>query len=74
MPKTPGGSSKSDSADSSRRSRDLSVFSRAVTLFNAGKIDQAKQLFDELTGTPDASIADAARSRSRICERRSRES
>jgi hypothetical protein len=72
MRKTPGGG-KADGADGNQRSRDLGVFSRAVSLFNAGKFDEAKQLFDQLVGTPDASLAHAARSRALICERRSRQ-
>jgi hypothetical protein len=74
MAKTTGGSNKSDGAAASQRSRELSLFSRAVSLFNAGKFGEAKPLFDELSSTPDATIADAARSRARICEQRTRES
>jgi hypothetical protein len=74
MKKTTGGGNKSDGAGNDQRSRDLSAFSRAVSLFNAGKFDEAKQLFDQLAGTADASMADAARSRALICERRSRPS
>jgi len=74
MKKTAGGSNKSDGADGGQRSRDLGVFSKAVGLFNAGKFDEAKQLFDQLTGIADASLAHAARSRALICERRSRPS
>jgi len=74
MKKTPGGSNKSDSVDGNQRSRDLNVFSRAVSLFNAGKFGEAKQLFDQLARVPDASLAYAARSRALICERRSRPS
>jgi hypothetical protein len=73
MRKTSSGGNKSDGADGGRRTKDLTIFSRAVDLFNSGKFDQAKQLFEELASTPDASIADAARSRARICEQRSRE-
>jgi len=58
----------------SQRNTDLTTFSRAVTLFNAGKFGEAKQLFDQLSGIRDASLADAARSRSRMCDRRSRPS
>jgi hypothetical protein len=65
MKKTPGGANKSDSADANQRSR---------SLFNAGKFGEAKQLFDQLAGIPDASLAYAARSRALICERRSRPS
>jgi hypothetical protein len=71
MKKTTGGN-KSDSAEGSQRARDLSVFTRAVGLFNAGKFGEAKQLFDQLAAVPDASLAHAARSRALICERRSR--
>ncbi len=74
MKKTPSSGNKSDSADVNQRSRDLNVFSRAVSLFNAGKFGEAKQLFDQLAGVPDASLAHAARSRALICERRSRPS
>jgi hypothetical protein len=73
MKKTTGGN-KSESADGSQRTRDLSVFTRAVSLFNAGKFGEAKQLFDQLAAVPDASLAHAARSRALICERRSRPS
>jgi len=66
--------SKSDIRVSNQRSQDLTVFSRAVTLFNAGKFGEAKQLFDQLSGIRDASLAHAARSRALICERRSRPS
>lgn len=74
MKKTPTGGAKSEGADGSQRSRDLTVFSRAVSLFNAGKFGEAKQLFDQLAGIPDASLAHAARSRALICERRNRPS
>jgi hypothetical protein len=74
MKKTPGGGNKSNGPDANQRSRDLIVFSRAVSLFNAGKFGEAKQLFDQLAGVPDASLAYAARSRALICERRSRPS
>ena len=74
MKKRPVGESKSDGAGLSQRSNDLSIFSRAVTLFNAGKFGEAKQLFDQLSGIRDASLAHAARSRALICERRSRPS
>ncbi|HEV8037481.1 MAG TPA: hypothetical protein VGP62_01365 [Bryobacteraceae bacterium] len=75
MKKTPGGgNNKSDGADGNQRSRDLSVFSKAVSLFNAGKFAEAKQLFDQLARVPDTSLAHAARSRALICERRSRPS
>jgi hypothetical protein len=74
MKKRPVGGSKSDSEASNQRSQDLTVFSRAVTLFNAGKFGEAKQLFDQLSGIRDASLAHAARSRALICERRSRPS
>jgi hypothetical protein len=74
MRKPTGGGNKTDGPDSNQRSKDLSVFSRAVGLFNAGNFEEAKQLFDQLAGIPDASLADAARSRARICERRSRAS
>jgi hypothetical protein len=73
MKKTTGGH-KSDGGDGAQRSRDLGVFSRAVTLFNSGKFAEAKQLFDQLAGVPDASLAHAARSRALICERRNRPS
>jgi hypothetical protein len=63
---------KTDGPDGNPRARDLGVFTRAVSLFNAGKFGEAKQLFDQLARTPDASIAHAARSRSLICERRGR--
>ncbi len=71
MKKTTGGN-KSETADGNQRARDLSAFTRAVSLFNAGKFGEAKQLFDQLVGVPDASLAHAARSRALICERRSR--
>ena len=74
MKKTPSVAGKSDSAAGNRRSRDLNTFSRAVTLFNAGKFGEAKQLFDQLVGVPDTSLAHASRSRALICERRSRPS
>jgi hypothetical protein len=70
MKKPPAGGNKSDGPFGSQRSRDLDVFSRAVSLFNAGKFDEAKQLFDQLAKIPDASLADSARSRARMCERR----
>ena len=54
----------------SQRLRDLELFSRAVGLFNAGKFGEAKSLFDQLSGIRDASVADAARSRARMCDRR----
>jgi hypothetical protein len=72
MKKSTSGGPKSDGADANQRSRDLTVFSRAVSLFNAGKFGEAKQLFDQLGAVPDASLAHAARSRALICERRSR--
>jgi len=75
MKKTPGGgNNKSDGADGNQRSRDLSVFSKAVSLFNAGKFAEAKQLFDQLARVPDTSLAHVARSRALICERRTRPS
>jgi hypothetical protein len=74
MKKQPVSGSKSDGAAANQRSQDLTVFSRAVTLFNAGKFGEAKQLFDQLSGIRDASLAHAARSRALICERRSRPS
>lgn len=61
---------KTDGPDGNPRARDLVVFTRAIGLFNAGKFGQAKELFDQLARTPDASIAHAARSRALICERR----
>ena len=70
MKKPQAGGDKSAGAAEGQRSRDLDVFSRAVGLFNAGKFDEAKQLFDQLTKIPDASLADSARSRARMCERR----
>ena len=73
MKKTTGGN-KAEGAGSDQRSRDLNAFSRAVSLFNAAKFDEAKQLFDQIAGTADRSIADAARSRALICERRSQSS
>ena len=73
MKKTTGGH-KSESADGNQRARDLGAFTRAVSLFNAGKFAEAKQLFDQLAAVPDASLAHAARSRALICERRSRPS
>ena len=72
--KTSGGNNKSDVAGNDQRSRDLNAFTRAVSLFNAGKFDEAKELFDQVAGTADRSMADAARSRALICERRSRPS
>jgi len=72
MPKSTGRNNKADHAPNDQRSRDLSVFSRAVGLFNSGKFDEAKGLFEQLTGNRDASLADAARSRVLICERRAR--
>jgi hypothetical protein len=74
MKKRPVSGGKSDGAASNQCSQDLTVFSRAVTLFNAGKFEEAKQLFDQLSGIRDASLAHAARSRALICERRSRPS
>jgi len=71
MKKTTGGN-KSESVDGNQRARDLSAFTRAVGLFNAGKFAEAKQLFDQLAAVPDTSLAHAARSRALICERRSR--
>lgn len=56
------------------RNTDLTTFSRAVTLFNAGKFGEAKQLFDQLSGIRDTSLAHAARSRALMCERRTRPS
>jgi len=72
MKKRTVGESKPDDPVSNQRSQDLTVFSRAVTLFNAGKFGEAKQLFDQLSGIRDASLAHAARSRALICDRRSR--
>jgi len=72
MKKQPVGGNKSEGATPNPRSHDLGIFSRAVTLFNAGKFGEAKQLFDQLSGIRDASLAHAARSRALICERRSR--
>ena len=74
MKKRPVSGSKSDGVASNQRSQDLTIFSRAVTLFNAGKFGEAKQLFDQLSSIRDASLAHAARSRALICERRSRPS
>jgi len=71
MKKTTSGG-KSDGPAPNQRAHDLSIFSRAVTLFNAGKFVEAKQLFDQLAGIRDASLAHAARSRALICERRSK--
>jgi hypothetical protein len=71
MKKTIGGN-KSDNPDGNQRARDLNAFTRAVSLFNAGKFGEAKQLFDQLAAVPDTSLAHAARSRALICERRSR--
>jgi hypothetical protein len=73
MKKTTGGN-KSETVDGNQRARDLSVFTRAVGLFNAGKFAEAKQLFEQLAAVPDTSLAHAARSRALICERRSRPS
>jgi hypothetical protein len=73
MKKTTGGN-KSETVDGNQRARDLTAFTRAVGLFNAGKFGEAKQLFDQLATVPDTSLAYAARSRALICERRSRPS
>ncbi len=71
MKKPPASGKKMDGeAPGAQRTRDLGTFTRAVVLFNAGKFDQAKELFDQLTKIPDASLADAARLRARMCERR----
>jgi hypothetical protein len=71
MPKNSGrGTEKLDGAAKDQRSRDLEMFSRAVSLFNAGKFDEAKNLFLKLAANADASLGDAARSRALICERR----
>ena len=71
MKKTPASDKKLDgAAHAAQRTRDLGIFTRAVGLFNAGKFDEAKELFDQLTNIPDASLADAARLRARMCERR----
>jgi len=73
MPKSTGrGGHKADAAPNDQRSRDLSVFSRAVNLFNSGKFEEAKELFQQLAGNSGGSLADAARSRALICDRRIR--
>jgi len=73
MPKSTGrGNHKADGAGSDPHSRDLIVFSRAVGLFNAQKFEEAKELFQQLAGNSGGSLADAARSRALICERRIR--
>lgn len=75
MPKSIGRANhKADAAPNDQRARDLSVFSRAVNLFNSGKFEEAKGLFQQLAGNSDGSLADAARSRVLICERRIRAS
>jgi len=70
MKKPPASGKKVDEAPGAQRTHDLGVFTRAIGLFNAGKFDEAKELFDQLAHIPDASLADAARSRVRMCERR----
>jgi hypothetical protein len=73
MPKPTGrGNHKADRAANNQRSRDLDVFSRAVHLFNAQKFEEAKELFQQVAGNSGGSLADAARSRVLICERRMR--
>lgn len=73
MRKTREGGNKADGAGrTDPRSRELDAFGRAVSFFNAGKFEQAKPLFDQLAGSADRSVADAARSRSLMCERRMR--
>jgi len=73
MPKPTGrGNHKADAAPNDQRSQNLNVFSRAVNLFNAQKFEEAKQLFEQLAENSGGSLADAARSRALICERRIR--
>jgi hypothetical protein len=58
-----------DSVTRSQRDSDLDTFGSAITAFNAGKFQEAMELFDALKTSEDRGIAHAAVSRSIICER-----
>ena len=49
---------------------DLRLFEKAMVKFNSGRFVEAKHLFEQLTNSSDRGLADAARQRKRMCERR----
>ena len=49
---------------------DLRSFERAMKEFNDGRFADARELFERLVQSSDTGLADVARQRVRMCERR----